>query len=211
MTPLVFLEPTAYLWRSKNRSPSTSSSLVAWHLTAVPAACLLGIGPRLGVSYTSSLISETEVSNPVLIFSCMVEIHFGLWHYWILYLWRPMPGGTITSCWQYKLDWLGADNIVRNDIQFSSWHYCLLNLCMTNCLLSLPSDTWAPTQVTGNAIMQTVDQSLAVPGRSLSPSSPSDRRALGEMMEGRKFIFPPLVPKGISRLPDPQQRSHPRA
>lgn len=142
--------------------------------------------------------------------SQLVEIHFGLWHDWILYLWRPVPGGTITSCWQYKLDWLGADNIVRNDIQFSSWHYCLLNLHMTNCLLSLPSDTWAPTQVTGNAIMRTVDQSLAVPGRSLSPSSPSDRLALGEAKEGRKFIFPPLVPKGISRLPDPQQRSHPR-
>ena len=70
-----------------------------------------------------------------------VEIHNGLTRCWILPFWRPTLGGTITSYWQRKLDWLQADNIVRNDILFSYWHYCLLNLYMTNCFLSLPSDT----------------------------------------------------------------------
>lgn len=143
----------------------TAVSSVAQQLRAVPAANLLGVGSRLGVSCAFSLISKLWVSNPNLIFqSQLVETHLSLSHDWIPHFWRPMPGGTITSCWQYKLDWLGADNIVRNDIQFSSWHYCLLNLHMTNCFLSLPRDTWAPTQVTGNAIVRTIEQSLAVLG-----------------------------------------------
>lgn len=47
----------------------TPASLFDWHLAAVPAACLLGIGPRLGVSYIFSLISKTGVSTRNLIFS----------------------------------------------------------------------------------------------------------------------------------------------
>lgn len=115
----------------------------------------------------------------------LVEFHFSLTHRSALYFWRLTWGGTITSCWQYKLDWLGADNIIRNDILFSSWPY----LYMTNCFLSLPTDTLAPSQTIGNAMVWTIGKSFTAPERSLSSSNPDGRLTFVKLWSGRSLSW----------------------
>lgn len=92
--------------------------------------------------------------------------------------------------------------MIRNDILFSSWHYCRLNLYMTKCFLSLPSDTLTLTQIIENAVVRAIGQLLTVPGRSLSPSSPADRLVFGEIMKSwEKLIFLFLGTQGSPLLP----------
>lgn len=165
------------------------------------AGCFIS-GPFDSLKWESAILIQFPESEPV-------EVHFSLIHCWILPFRRPTQGGTITSCWQYKLDWLGADNIVRNDILFSSWHYCLLNLYMTNCFSI--SAQWhqdlAPIQVIGNAVGWATGPALTASGRPLRPPGPADVLAFGETVKWEKTIFPPSGTWPSPQLPAPSWRS----